>query len=312
MNQKKSFDGGAQLVWDATSLDAFQSCPRKYYYSLLLGIKPKGLSVHLLFGGIYAACLEEFYKLIFAGASFDDAQRAVVRKAMIDSWDPKTNLPKPFEDANKTRVNLIRTLVWYLEEFGVEDEDAAKTYRLKNGEPAVELSFKYPLSDHLIWAGHLDRVVTIGEYPYVMDQKTTGTTISNYYFKGFDLSNQMSGYTMAGRAILETPVKGVIIDAAQVAVNFTRFERGFTLRTDAQLEEWVKGVNISTQYAQHLSESAFNGESWKEEVFPQNPTACGYYGGCPFKTLCSVDSRMRKNYIKSDYQSHHWDPAEAR
>jgi hypothetical protein len=72
---------------------------------------------------------------------------------------------------------------------------------------------------------------------YVMDQKTTGGTVGTYYFEQFSPNNQMSLYSWAGQAILRSPVRGVIIDAAQIAVNFTRFERGITTRSKDQLDE---------------------------------------------------------------------------
>jgi hypothetical protein len=81
---------------------------RKYYYSMILGVRPKEDSVHLLFGGLYAAALEHFYKHRAAGDSIDDALRKVVKEALEASWDRENNCPMTFEHTAKTRVNLIR------------------------------------------------------------------------------------------------------------------------------------------------------------------------------------------------------------
>jgi hypothetical protein len=118
----------------------------------------------------------------------------------------------------------------------------------------------------------------------------------------------MSGYAFAGKAILHTPISGVIIDAAQIAVNFTRFERGITTRTKAQLEEWFENTVAFIQGFQSLAEFA----GTNELRWPMNPNSCGNYGGCQFRILCSRDPKVRENFIKSDFVEHSWDPISSR
>ena len=292
-----------QFAWDATSLDSAQRCMRYYYYTMIRGVKKKETNVHLLFGGIYASALEQFYKLRAKGATIEEALRVIVKEAMVASWDKENDKPYQFDHAAKTRPNLIRTIIWYIEEFGEEDDSGFTTYHKQNGEPAVELSFAIELSDDIVYCGHLDRVVQMAGKSYVMDQKTTGGTIGPYYFDTFNPNNQMSGYALAGQMILQTPVKGVVIDAAQIAVNFTRFERGVTLRTKDQLEEWldntIKFINKAREWT-------------RAEYFPMNPNNCGNYGGCPFRIVCSRSPSLRDNFLKSDFTEHFWDPLKER
>jgi len=310
---KRSFKDGLQFAWDGTSLELAQTCLRKYYYTMIRGIKPRRQSVHLIFGGIYANALENFYKHRAEGDSIDEALRKIVRLALVESWEhersesgeriPDTGQATYFDDTKKTRVNLIRTIVWYIEQFADESEDSMKTYHLQSGKPAVELSFTLELDDELMYCGHLDRVVDFGGQLYIMDQKTTGGTVGTYFFDQFSPNNQMSGYAWAGQAILGSPVRGVIIDAAQIAVNFTRFERGITTRSKDQLEEWYD----SALWTIKLARQATSLDQW-----PMNLSACGNYGGCPFRQLCSRSPSVRENYIKSDYSEHVWDPLKAR
>ena len=313
LEKKRSFKDGLQFAWDGTSLELAQTCLRKYYYTMIRGIKPRRTSVHLIFGGLYATALEHFYKHRAEGLSIDDALREIIREALIESWEHErtesgerilnTGQAVYFDDPKKTRVNLIRTIVWYIEQFADETEDGIKTYHLQSGKPAVELSFTLELDDELLYCGHLDRVVDYGGHLYVMDQKTTGGTVGTYFFDQFSPNNQMSGYSWAGQAILGSPVRGVIIDAAQIAVNFTRFERGITTRTKDQLEEWYE----SAMWTIKLARQATALDQW-----PMNLSACGNYGGCPFRQLCSRSPSVRENYIKSDYNEHNWDPLKAR
>lgn len=306
--EKRSFEDGVQFAWDATSLDLAQSCPRKYYYKIVRGIAPKTTSVHLLFGGIYASALENFYKYRALGDSIDEAEIKVVREAMIASWDSDRNCALTFEHTAKTRPNLIRTIVWYIEQFAVESDDGLQTYHLADGKPAVELSFSVELNSNILYCGHLDRVVQMSDEFYVMDQKTTGGTVGTYYFDSFKPNNQMSGYALAGQIMLHSPVRGVIIDAAQIAVNFTRFERGITSRSKDELDEWLQNTVYTIEQFQSLTRRAGD----DEKKWPMNPTACGNYGGCEFRTLCQRSPKVRENYIKSDFVPHNWDPVKER
>lgn len=210
---------------------------------------------------------------------------------------------KPWQsDHNlKTRETLIRSIIWYLEHF---IDDKALPVLLGNGTPAVELNVQLDVDNGITFAGHLDRLADYADNLYVMDQKTTGNTVSPRYFEQYSPDTQMSLYTFLGKASFGVPVKGVIIDAAQVAVGFTRFERGMTFRTEGQLNEWYDGAMAAILRAQAAT---------RENYFPQNPSACGNYGGCPFRTVCSRDPQARKNFLAGDfYFGGGYDPLERR
>jgi hypothetical protein len=49
-----------QVAWDSTSLGLLKECPRKYYYEIICGWRPKATSVHLVFGQLYHAGLEGY------------------------------------------------------------------------------------------------------------------------------------------------------------------------------------------------------------------------------------------------------------
>ncbi len=311
MNQ--SFDStGAQFVWDSTSLKLAATCWRKYEYKMIEGWSPRGTSPHLLFGGWYASALEHYYKHRALGMDHEAALLEVVTEAMQNTWvydlDEEGNaIPesgKPWDGMHnlKTRENLIRTIVWYLEEFG--DNDNLTTYILADGKPAVELTFALPVDNDIIFSGHLDRLVHYSDDLYVSDQKTTGTTISQKFFNDFDLDTQMTMYPFAGKMIYKTPVKGVIIDGAQIAVGFSRFARGFTFRSDGQLNEWYDEMMELTQQARLRAQ---------RKEFPRNLTACTQYGRCEFFDVCSRPPEHREAFLRGDFiKGKGWDPSARR
>lgn len=306
MIENRSFENGMQWAWDATSITAAMTCPRKYYYTMIAQLQPAELSVHLRFGQLYATALEHFYKYRAEGAEIEEALLRIVKEALLDTWQARedgTSGPEPFGHPAKNRFGLIRSIVWYVDQFGEESSAGIQTHHLANGKPAVELSFSFEISDEIMFCGHLDRVVTYAGQKYVMDQKTTGGTIGPYFFEQYKMDNQMSLYTLAGQAILNSPIKGVLIDGAQIAVGFTRFERGFTYRTKEQLDEWLKS-------AVELIQRTRSYTALRE--FPMNLTACGNYGGCPFKKICETPPSHRAEVIKAEFRPKLWDPLSRR
>lgn len=313
----KSFDVGGQFAWDATSLKLADECPRKYYYQMICGWFRPEKSYHLIFGMHYATALEHFYKYQAQGADREEALERVVLEALVATWEYETeptvegdegfpdgvNIihgsghPWKSPDTAKTRENLIRTIVWYTDHFSDKE---IKIVLLPDGRPAVEYSFSFDVDDGMQFAGHIDRLVDFQHDVYVMDQKTTGTTLTPAYFNQFNPDMQMSLYTFAGRAIYRSPVKGVIIDAAQIAVGFTRFERGFTFRGEGQLNEWYDNTMKLIHDARSYT---------VENNFPMRTSACGNYGGCAFRSICGRSPEVRKNFLEADFKrGPSWDP----
>ncbi len=288
------FIDGRQFVWDSTSLGWFKSCPRKYYYSMIEGWQLRGTSqsVNIVFGLHYHRALETYDKRLAYGDDRDTALLEVIRQTMIETYTWTS------DDTAKNRATLIRSIVWYCDQFR---DDPAVTMILANGKPAVELSFKLDIGDGLILSGHLDRVVSyLGDY-YVMDRKTTKSTISQHYFDKYKPDNQMTLYTIAGQMILNSPVKGVILDVAQCAVGFNAYGRGFTYRTGEQLDDWLTDLRYWSARAWDLANKPIN-------AYPMNDTACDKFGGCAFRKVCGASPSVRSTILNSDYEKRKWNP----
>jgi len=139
---------GRQWIWDSSSLGPAKDCARKYYYQQILGYRQKGENVHLTFGGFYAKALETYHKLRAEpnGLSHRDALYNVILQTLKASWN--YDLDKPMLNAEelrdlpgaaryKTRENLIRSIIWYL-------DNSAKTTRAKRSISPTEA----PLSSY--------------------------------------------------------------------------------------------------------------------------------------------------------------------
>ena len=283
------YSDGRQRAWNHSSLEPAKACPRKYYYSVIEGWRPKSSSDDIIFGSHYAKALESYHRYRALGEGYEAAVERVVLEAMIDTmeWESDHKL--------KNRENLIRSIIWYLD---IYKNDPCKTLILDNGKPAVELSFRFRLDEEIELCGHLDRIVIYGDDVYIQDQKTTGASLGSYYYQRYNPNDQMSLYTVAGQIVYKQPIKGIMIDVAQIAVGFSRFERGFTFRTEAQTTKWLADV----RYWIH--------RTWEagEADWPLNDAACMLYGGCPFRSVCSKDPAVQQQYLETSFYRHYNNP----
>ena len=304
-----------QYAFDSTSLGWYKECPKKYELSMLRGFTTKAEQVNLLFGIWFHSALEQYYKLReethdgmeqYKKRDHEDVLQRVVYDLLYKTYyreadgHPYTG-PWISDHNTKTRDTLIRSVIWYLDEFG--QGDPCQTVILANGKPAVELSFQLDMGYGLVLCGHLDRLVNFAGESYVLDHKTSSSTISNYYFDQFKPDNQMSLYTLAAQAIFKVPAKGVMIDAVQVAVGFSKTTRGFTYRTPQELEEWLEETRMIIKDIHRDVE---------RDYFPHNDKSCHKYGGCPFRKVCGSDPSVREAILKSEYNVRHWNPLEIR
>lgn len=312
-----------QFAWDSTSLGDLKTCGRLYQYRMIEGWVPKDENIHLRFGLEYHKAFEDYEHAIANGMSHDDAVREALRQLLIRTkdWDPDI-LTKAGQ--YKNRWSLVRTVLWY---FDYYKDDKAVTYRLADDTPAVELSFKFeldwgPAQVHLnkdgtvaeditpqpyLLCGHLDRVVVFNDATFVLDHKTTTQTLGSYYFNQFEPDNQMTLYSMAGKIVLDAPINGVIIDAAQLLADDTRFVRSFTFRTQEHINEWLADL----RYWLTLAEQFAKAEHW-----PMNDKACSMYGGCRFREVCSKSPSVRRRFLESNFvqlpPEERWNPLKAR
>lgn len=293
-----------QFAWDSTSLGALKTCPRYYQYSIIEGWEPRNTSFHLTFGIHYHKALEIYDHKIFSGLDHEDALDESVKYCLEATW--VNGKPWFSGDNGKNRFTLVRSVVWYLDHF---QNDTHKTYRLSNGKPAVELSFRFETSystksgQPYLLCGHLDRVVTINDDLFISDRKTTSGTLSERFFAGFSPSNQMTLYTLGARVAFGLKVDGIIIDGAQIAVDYTSFMRQPISRSDSQIDEWYKELG----YWLHEAETFAKYDHW-----PQNEMSCGNYGGCRFRGICSLSPSSRTKWLEADYTKRVWDPLKTR
>ena len=291
-----------QFAWSSTTLGLLKLCPRLYQYTVIEGWGSRDESIHLRFGIEYHNALQDYAIARAQGVAHEDAIRHTVRAlhGRVYGWTVDLNSRA---GKYKNRETIVSLVIDYFDHFV---DDPAETFILDDGRPAVELSFRFELDwgpvhnsdvqghgQPYLLSGHLDRVVNFNSDLYVMDRKTSMSTLGSYYFNQWSPSNQMTLYTLAGKIMLNSPIKGVIIDAAQVLLEKPNaFQRGFTYRTDDQLDEWLGDL----RYWLHSAETYATNGYW-----PQNDTSCDKFGGCKFREVCSKSPQVREQYLRASF-----------
>lgn len=316
------------FAWDSTSIGYFKTCPRLYQLVMLDGWAPLSDSIHLIFGSEYHSALERYDHSRALGTPHETALRDTVTEILRRTSDWVLDLESK-AGRYKNRETLIGLVVDYLDNFV---DDPCETYIKSDGSPAVELSFRFELdwgperikethftgdihkaieTEHpqpYLLCGHLDRVVSFNDSLFVMDHKTTTSAPGDYYFNQFEPNNQMSLYTLAGQMVLHSPIRGVIIRAAQIMLTQPhRFVSGFTYRTPDQIDEWLLDLRLHLNHAEACAEA---------DYWPMNDTACDKFGGCKFRGVCSKDPAVRDKFLRADFvqleEKDRWNPLRSR
>ena len=321
-----------QIAWDATSLRSLMTCPRKYEYEILQGRKNGNEAMR--FGLVYHAA-KEILDAGLAEAVEDqelhgtDYENAYVNAALTEAihyawtetekWGTEDDIP--CADNARTRYTLIRGLVWSLEALGT---DILTPFEFPDGTLGIELSWRVPLpleyidydklaaliklgvrksgeqySAYLL-CGHFDGLVNFQGDVYVLERKTTKQTLKSFFFKNYSPDVQISTYALAADLIYQTlDVRGVIVEALQTAVSFSRFLRQPIKRTPEQRSEFLEEVIYYIKKAEEYAESG---------VYPKNEAVCGLYGGCAYRKICSLSPSVRQDFLESGFKLDKWNP----
>lgn len=299
-----------QFAWDSVSLSSFLSCKRRYKYVVIDGLVPKGpaYAIALEFGILFHSALETYHRFRASVYNHDEAVLQAMHWlvaqpafAALPTDDDVEEMAAGLDEDDdgithrnskiRTRYHLARAVVWYLDHY---IEDPVSTIILPTGKPAVELSFRIPTpveigGQPLILCGHIDRAVEFEGCYWASDYKTT-KSLSRQWFDAFELSHQMTGYTIAGQVILEKPVRGCWIDGIALQVGGVKLQRAPTTRTPGQIKEYFDLLASVAEDAERAYDSDF---------YPMNTAACYF---CEFKQICKQAPEYRDRYINLYYE----------
>jgi len=211
----------------------------------------------------------------------------------LEWWSPEEN--------NYKLHQVVRTVIW-----GADTMEAGniKPVEAMNADPEAEgeeFLVEFPRTfggQQYYLRGYFDGVAEIPPYPsrYVRERKTTTKTISGQGYRShFSPNTQIELYSWAAPIWakikgFEGDFVGVLLDAFQAAVGFTRTAR-FTLNPSDD----VKGEFVlDMDYYLYQAELFADADCW-----PKNRSSCFL---CQFKKVCSAPKSARPGLLAKEFE----------
>lgn len=312
-------------IWDATTLSKIATCPRYHEVRVELNLEPADRSAPPLVAGIALHLALEFY---YSQPRRDEAAERMARELCRDEWEAWALDPTQFDKKqahyNADFFDIVLTNYfnyWNSEAIEVfqpitglrlEDLDLSKCVaariRLTRDEYVVLGESNFVMlfdADDLQWP---DKQLLLAGKPdlpcikqdgrgYVMDHKTTGSWLSDWWAKTHEMSNKDRGYMAMMQALLGRPFHGTVINGLTLnegahtnpnskATRFARYQFDFS---HDHVVEALRNQLCMKMTADFYRELGY---------FPQT---CGF-GGCKMPNVCRRDPPTRATVLASDYQ----------
>lgn len=295
-------------VIDNTMRGAFINCPQQFYQGHILKRAPAGGSVHLVAGGTYAKGLEVVRRLVYGPdkLALDDALIAAF-PIMVTEYG---NFPCPDRFHYKSFERVWQGVIAYFDRYPPES-DHIKPYTLKNGQPAVEFTFSFPIGlvhpdtdEPILYAGRFDMIGVYDDLLWVVDDKTA-SKLGAAWDKSWKLKAQLTGYTFAAQQA-GIPVQGSIVRGISFLPSGAYgFSEPIEYRGSWAIERWW--VQLHRDVARMIACWQDKDEEHPHGYWDYNLNdACTSYGGCAFEQLCSVQNP--EEWAKTGFEFRDWNP----
>lgn len=288
-------------VLDSTKLKTFQSCPREFFFSYILGWRSKTANVHLAFGSAWHEALEYLHT---KGMSDQNIKEAffVFQEIFNKEYSPLMNE----EHKAKNAENAGKALQEYAHAYRDKDDfevlftETAGTAPVR-GDRVIHFKCDLILEDRNgdIWS---------------MEHKTTGRGGRTWKSR-WPLDFQVNAYAHAVSSLFADrygDVAGVKINGAILRKSGNNeFVRIPCRKTADQLRLWVQECNhwidMLEWNMEILAETSVSDDIMF--AFPRNPTSCTKYG-CAFDGMCErwTNPLRRCEEPPPGYEEDHWDP----
>lgn len=314
-------------VIDSTILVCARSCMQKAHNEFILGLRPPGISVDLHAGACFATALEVFRKSFYdANLPLEQAKQKALAAYLIEWGD--FEIPD-FKKTNKTKDRVWDAVEEYIDKFppatdhvqpyfvsgrstyeftfAIPLEPAVNPIDYIDGPPEAQSHVKlhahanafplHPSGDPFIYAGRFDMFGKLqNTTPCILDDKTTGRSISSGWADQWNLRNQFIGYTWACRALglnLDTVVvRGIAIQKTQIS-----FGEAIKTYSDHLRAKWLEQLRRDLWRIRR---------AWDEGYWDYNfGDTCTAYGNCMYMDMCASQQPMT---WANDFEVRRWSP----
>ncbi len=298
--------------YDNTRISAYKVCPRSYFLRHVMGWRPNGTGLALIFGLSWHDAQDVVWGF---GKKFEPTDLAELAfTAFKKTWEENgqpIDIPLELEYSYAPRTPSIAY------EMIVHYTDQRRKMIQGCEVVAIEQPFAVPIPDmpgHW-YIGRLDKVVDYNAQRLVLEHKTTTAyaTVGNFrtdYVESWFMSAQVKGYEF-GAGLYYENVDAVWVDAALVhkkvhdAFKFIPVAHNFTL-----LSEWLDGTK---SWVRQISQDEETFKHYGELIpglFKKNEESCfGKFGPCPFLDICrSVADPSKLQEVPGGFSHDPWNP----
>lgn len=277
---------------DNSGRSCFNNCPRKYYWQMERGVRPRKGSTALRYGTVWHTILESHYE----GKSFEeivwDAGKSWQEESM-DQW---------FEDDYRTLTSAFDAYTLYKSHFEYDES----SLKILHTERLFDISLGHIRDDvELRFTGKIDAEVEMDGMRWIFENKTTGQYMPTQANR-LHRDPQIIGYSYAGQ-IQDTGIAGCIInlhhisgrkkkdgDYGTINIDFARVPNIFTEKDYEAWEESFIDTALNILRAQYSM-------SW-----PMHLEACYTYNkNCEYIPLCESHHDLVGD-IPGDYYLRPW------
>jgi len=295
----------------------FLSCPRKYFFTYVLGWRPEATNNHLVFGGSYHIAQEYLLTHDYSVDSVMNAHKALVADYRTQLGPETDEMFKP-----KTPDNALFVLNAYAKEFAQDLDRWEVLY--------TEIAGKINLTDDQILHFRMDSILRHKTKETIKSiEHKTGSNTYNWEIQ-WPLSMQNGTYSHVLNCLFHPDiVDGVTFRGSifkKVKKAWEQLSTGAKLtyqppydfieypakKSVDQMQTWLWNTTFTLDQLKYnfdlLAEA-------KEDdpvlyAFPLNPTACTKYFGCEFIDFCQAwqNPLTRCHKPPLGFKEEHWNP----
>lgn len=274
-------------------------CPRKFFFSYVLGWRNSEPNIHLIFGSAWHEAMEH---LMNHGYDHDNVLLAYGKFLEIY----KAEYPMGMDvHAAKTPENALQALGEYARNWRHADDFETLYTEVAGTVPVDEETVIYWKTDSII----RDKA----GYYWSLEHKTTGRKTKAWLSKWHG-KVQAGTYTHVLNVMFgQENVKGIKINGAILRKSSNEYIRIPVRLTKKQMQQWLWEVRhwlaqIEWNFIQ-LAECKESDDVMN--AFPRNGESCGKFG-CPHPHLCNnmTNPLQRQEKPPLGYAQEFWNPAE--
>lgn len=301
-------------IVDSSKLGTYMTCPRKYFYTYIMGWRFKEPNVHLVFGTAWHLATEHLLKTKYSVEGLDEAK-------YIFYEHYRKNFDSSRDDGNepKTPARGLISLDSYAKKF--------KSDNVAYNVLGTELAGRVQIGHNQVMAFRIDAVLEELNYSLngenqviVLDHKTSQRRMS-FWVDEWKMSMQILLYIHALNCIMGTDhqnrVKGARIRGAFFyKAKPAEFEEAPVYRTIGQMQAWL--TTVQAWYELLMSDMRIllrddSLEALSMDSFPMNTKSCFEYGRpCEFFDYCSADSwtnpLQKCHKVPLEFAQEWWNP----